>query len=52
MNGPYFAKNPIGFKVDPDDLARRLHDGEPIESLLVRRDVARDRADAASTRSS
>lgn len=48
MNGPYFAKNPIGFRVDPDDLARRVHDGEPVESLLVRRDVARDRADAAS----
>jgi catechol-2,3-dioxygenase len=48
MNGPYFAKNPIGYKVDPDELVAQVAAGVPVASLLVRRDVARDRSDSAS----
>jgi catechol 2,3-dioxygenase-like lactoylglutathione lyase family enzyme len=31
-----FAKNPIGIKFDPDELARRYHAGEPEAQLLTR----------------
>lgn len=36
----YFEDNPIGIDVDVDDLRVRLDSGEPIESLLLRADVA------------
>jgi catechol-2,3-dioxygenase len=49
MNGPYFEKNPIGYRFDPDELSAQLRAGTPVDSLLVRRDVARDRNEAGST---
>jgi catechol-2,3-dioxygenase len=44
MNGPYFSRNPIGIRVDPEDLLAKLRAGVPETTLLVRRDVAQGAA--------
>ncbi|AUW57795.1 biphenyl 2,3-dioxygenase [Sphingobium sp. SCG-1] len=38
MHGTAFANNPIGIEVRPEDLRRRLEDGEPFDSIMVRED--------------
>jgi len=38
MRGPAFAANPIGEPFDPDTLATRLAQGEPVNDLIFRSD--------------
>jgi hypothetical protein len=37
MMGPGFAQNPIGVEFDPDDLVKRLREGEAESNFLIRR---------------
>ncbi|KAI8624218.1 Glyoxalase/Bleomycin resistance protein/Dihydroxybiphenyl dioxygenase [Xylariaceae sp. FL1651] len=39
MTGPEFAKNPIGADFDPEELIRRLENGEPESEVKKRPDV-------------
>lgn len=48
MNGPFFTRNPIGMKFDPEELLAQMRAGVPDETLLVRRDVAKAAQDAST----
>lgn len=47
MSGPLFAENPIGTDFDPEDLIKRLQDGESEADLKPRREIGARGLDAA-----
>ena len=44
MSGPAFAANPIGEPFDPEALAARLAQGQPVNDLIFRSDQAESKA--------